>query len=142
MKSSSGTGNETVSGNAADLKNVIAGKIKGGSFGLGDIPEYLELLVASCNTHPKIQKKSRKANLVFQFQVEGGPAFWIRIDRSRFSTGQGGSNQPRSQGGGNGQGGCGRGQGLDSEGGAFDRRGPGSGNEQFEGRGRGLDGTD
>ena len=65
------------------------GKIKAGTFGLEDIPDYLELLVSACNNHPKIQKKSRKANLVFQFQVEGGTDFWIRIDRGRFSTGQG-----------------------------------------------------
>ncbi len=76
-------------GDDSNLKTRIAGKITGGSFGLEDIPDYLDLLVKACNTHPKIQKKSKKASLIFQFQVEGGQDFWIRIDRGRFSTGQG-----------------------------------------------------
>jgi putative sterol carrier protein len=79
----------TVSEDASGLKALVAGKIKGGTFGLEDIPDYLELLVTACNAHPKIQKKSSKANLVFQFQVDGGSDFWIRIDRGQFSTGQG-----------------------------------------------------
>jgi NADPH-dependent 2,4-dienoyl-CoA reductase/sulfur reductase-like enzyme/putative sterol carrier protein len=87
------SGDSAVSGDvtadASDHKTRIAGKIKGGAFGLEDIPDYLDLLVTTCNTHPKIQKKSKKANLVFQFQVEGGQDFWIRIDRGHFSTGQG-----------------------------------------------------
>jgi len=80
---------DPLSGDTSGLKARIAGKIKEGTFGLDDIPDYLELLVTACNSHPKIQKKAKKANLVFQFQVEGGADFWIRIDRGRFSTGQG-----------------------------------------------------
>jgi len=75
------------------LKSRVAWKIKTGSFGLEDIPEYLEVLVEACNAHPKIQKKSKKSLLVFQFEVEGGSDFWIRIDRGIFSTGQGSSDK-------------------------------------------------
>jgi NADPH-dependent 2,4-dienoyl-CoA reductase/sulfur reductase-like enzyme len=82
-------GDGAVSGDASGVRARVAGKIKGGTFGLEDIPDYLELLVTSCNAHPKIQKKSSKANLVFQFEMDGGPNFWIRIDRGHFSTGQG-----------------------------------------------------
>ena len=80
---------EAMSGDATDLRSRVAGKIKGGTFGLDDVPAYLELLVAACNANPRIRKKSRKANLGFQFQVEGGPDFWIRINGGHFSTGQG-----------------------------------------------------
>jgi len=86
---------------------------------------------------------------VYTFRNEDGMPLWAGNGRRdnqivRPYDGQGGSNQPRGQGSGNGQGGRGRGQGLESEGGAFDRQGPGSGTEQPKGRGRGgdLDGTD
>jgi hypothetical protein len=82
---------------------------------------------------------------VYTFRNEDGMPLWAGNGRRdnqivRPYDGSGGSNQPRGQGG---QGGRGRGQGLESEGGAFDRRGPGNGDEQLEGRGRGreLDGT-
>jgi 2,4-dienoyl-CoA reductase-like NADH-dependent reductase (Old Yellow Enzyme family)/thioredoxin reductase/putative sterol carrier protein len=76
-----------------ELKSRVARKIKSGTFGLEDVPEYLDVLVAACNAHPKIQKKSKKAMLVFQFEIEGGADFWIRIDRGVFSTGPGTSDR-------------------------------------------------
>jgi hypothetical protein len=85
---------------------------------------------------------------VYNFRNEDGMPLWAGNGRRnnqivRPYDGMGGSNQARGQGGSGGQGGRGRAQGLESEDGAFDRRGPGSGNEQLEGRGRGrdLDGT-
>jgi hypothetical protein len=76
-------------GGSSLLKDRVAAKIRNRTFDLEDIPEYLELLVSACNAHPKIQKKSRKVDLVFQFEVEEGPNFWIRIERGEFSSGRG-----------------------------------------------------
>jgi len=72
-----------------NLKSRIAGKIRSGTFALEDIPEYLELLVAACNANPKIQKKSRRAVLGFQFRIEGASDYWIRINHGTFSAGKG-----------------------------------------------------
>jgi hypothetical protein len=85
---------------------------------------------------------------VYTFRSEDGMPLWAGNGRRdnqivRPYDGSSGSNQSRGQGGNGGQGGRDRGQGLESQDGAFDRRGPGSGTEQLEGRGRGreLDGT-
>ncbi len=72
-----------------DLKNRIASKIKGGSFTMEDIPDYLQVLVEACNGSSKIQKKSRRSRLRFQFTITGGTDHWITIERGRFSTGAG-----------------------------------------------------
>jgi hypothetical protein len=85
---------------------------------------------------------------VYTYRNEDGMPLWAGNGRRdnqivRPYDGSSGSNQSRGQGGNGGQGGRSRGQGLESEDGAFDRRGPGNGDEQLEGRGRGreLDGT-
>jgi putative sterol carrier protein len=72
-----------------DLKSVVIRKISNGTFSIEDIPEYLEVMVQICNNDKKIQKKSRKSNLKFQFNIAYGPSFWIKIDKGKFSSGKG-----------------------------------------------------
>jgi len=71
------------------LRGIIVNKVKSGTFGLEDIPEYLEVLVEICNENKKIQSKSKKSKLNFQFKIIPGPGFWIKIDNGKFSTGEG-----------------------------------------------------
>jgi len=86
---------------------------------------------------------------VYTFRNEDGMPLWAGNGRRdnqivRPYDGIGGANQPRGQSGRSGQGGRGRGQSSESEGGSFDRRGPAGETEQLEGGGRGreLEGTD
>jgi hypothetical protein len=87
---------------------------------------------------------------VYTFRNEEGMPLWAGSGRRdnqvvRPYGGVGSAyGRPHGQGNGSGQGGQGRGQGLGSDGQSLERRGPGSMDEQFEGRGRGgeLDGSD
>jgi hypothetical protein len=83
---------------------------------------------------------------VYTFRNEDGMPLWAgngRRDNQIVQpyNGRAGSAsaQPRGQGNGRGQGGQGRGEGLESDGQSFERRSPGSIDEQFERRGRGLE---
>ena len=71
------------------LRGTVIGKVKSGTFEIDDIPDYLTVLVEICNENKKIQSKSRKADLNFQFKVIPGPGFWIKINNGVFTTGQG-----------------------------------------------------
>jgi len=96
--------------------------------------------------------EARLNGQVYTFRNEEGMPLWAGSGRrdnqivQPYGRGDGtASGQLRGQGSGKGQGSQGRGQGLDSEGGSFEQRGPGSGNEQMEGRdgrGRELDDSD
>jgi 2,4-dienoyl-CoA reductase-like NADH-dependent reductase (Old Yellow Enzyme family)/thioredoxin reductase/putative sterol carrier protein len=79
---------------SGDTKIRMAGKIKKGAFTVEDIPDYLRVLVEACNCNPKIQRKSRKARLGFQFTIAGSTDYWITIDRGVFSTGEGQLDHP------------------------------------------------
>lgn len=71
------------------LRGIIVSKIRSGTFEIEDIPEYLEVLVEICNENKKIQSKSKKSKLNFQFKIVPGPGFWININNGKFSTGEG-----------------------------------------------------
>jgi len=71
------------------LRGIVINKVKSGTFDIEDIPEYLEVLVEICNENKKIQSKSKKSKLNFQFKIVPGPGFWINIDNGKFSTGEG-----------------------------------------------------
>jgi len=71
------------------LRELLVKKIKGGLFTIEDIPEYLQVLTEICNENKKIQGKSKKIKLAFQFLVVPGPGFWIKINNGQFTTGDG-----------------------------------------------------
>ncbi|NHJ86848.1 MAG: FAD-binding protein, partial [Asgard group archaeon] len=77
------------SDNENDIKQIIIRKIKDSSFNISDIPLYLEVMVEICNTNEKIQKKSSKIKLQFQFSIENGSNYWIKITNGHFTTGEG-----------------------------------------------------
>ena len=72
----------------------VAHRIRSGTFTNADIPDYLDVLVAACNSNRRIQKKSRRTRLGFQFEIEGELSFWISVDRGRFSTASGRLSEP------------------------------------------------
>lgn len=72
-----------------DLQEVVVYKVKSGNFTIDDIPDYLQILVDICNKNKKIQKKSKRSKLKFQFKINPGPNFWIRINNGKFSWGEG-----------------------------------------------------
>ncbi len=78
-----------------DIQSRVARRIKTGVFSLEDVPAYLDVLVSACNRNAKIQKRARKAVLGFQFRIQGGTDFWIRINRGTFSTGRGEIEAPQ-----------------------------------------------
>lgn len=71
------------------LRGSVIHKVKTSAFDIEDIPDYLEVLVEICNSNDKIQKKSKKSALKFQFKIVPGPSFWITIDKGKFTTGEG-----------------------------------------------------
>ena len=85
---------------------------------------------------------ARLDSQVFAFRNENGTPLWAGSGRREnqivqpYSQGSG-AEQPRGQSNNGVRGGRGRGQGT--EGGAFDRRGPGNGTEQPGGRGQQLE---
>ncbi|MFW9922385.1 MAG: FAD-dependent oxidoreductase [Candidatus Thorarchaeota archaeon] len=76
------------------LKDTVVSKVKNGSFDIEDIPDYLQLLIKICNENSKIQSKSKKTNLKFQFNILPGPSFWIQITNGKFTTGKGSLTNP------------------------------------------------
>ncbi len=72
----------------------VAHRIRSGTFTNADIPDYLDVLVAVCNSNSRIQKKSRRTRLGFQFEIEGELSFWISVERGRFSTASGRLSEP------------------------------------------------
>ena len=76
------------------LRDKIILKVTDGSFDIDDIPDYLKLMVQICNKNTKIQKKSKSAKLKFQFKVVPGPAYWININKGKFTTGKGEVEEP------------------------------------------------
>jgi len=76
------------------LRGSVIHKVKTSTFEIEDIPDYLEVLVDICNSNDKIQKKSKKSVLKFQFKVVPGPIFWININKGHFTTGEGEFDSP------------------------------------------------
>ncbi|MHA1306160.1 MAG: oxidoreductase [Candidatus Heimdallarchaeota archaeon] len=76
------------------LREKIIFKVTEGTFALDDIADYLKLMTKICNKNDKIQKKSRSAKLKFQFKVVPGPAYWIAINKGKFTTGKGEVEEP------------------------------------------------
>ncbi|MHA1221224.1 MAG: oxidoreductase, partial [Candidatus Heimdallarchaeota archaeon] len=71
------------------LRGLVIAKIKSGTFGIEDIPEYMEVMRDICNENPRIQSKSKKSVLAFQFKIVPGPSFWIKINNGKFTIGDG-----------------------------------------------------
>ena len=76
------------------LRASVIHKVNTSTFEIEDIPDYLEVLVDICNSNDKIQSKSKKSVLKFQFKVVPGPSFWINNDKGQFTTGNGELNSP------------------------------------------------
>jgi 2,4-dienoyl-CoA reductase-like NADH-dependent reductase (Old Yellow Enzyme family)/thioredoxin reductase/putative sterol carrier protein len=76
------------------LRGLVVYKVKTSTFEIADIPDYLEVMVEICNTNEKIQKKSKKSMLNFQFKVIPGPSYWIVINNGKFTTGEGELDSP------------------------------------------------
>ncbi|MBD3192615.1 MAG: NAD(P)-binding protein [Candidatus Heimdallarchaeota archaeon] len=77
-----------------DLRTIVVKKVQERTFTLEDIPDYLEVMVNICNTSEKIQKKARRLKLQFQFSIEDGPNYWIKIQNGQFTTGEGQVEDP------------------------------------------------
>jgi 2,4-dienoyl-CoA reductase-like NADH-dependent reductase (Old Yellow Enzyme family)/thioredoxin reductase/putative sterol carrier protein len=76
------------------LRGSVVYKVKTSTFELTDIPDYLQVLVDICNSNEKIQKKSKKSSLQFQFSIVPGPSYWIKITNGKFTTGEGKLDSP------------------------------------------------
>jgi len=72
-----------------NLKNRIVNQIKEENLSFADIPDYMRLVTALCNKDPKIQKETKSDNVTFQFLVEDGGDFWLKLDHGAFSYGEG-----------------------------------------------------
>ena len=71
-----------------DLKSMMKMKMRRGSFNNADIPDYLDMLVQICNVDAKIQKKNKKAKVLFQISVGDDTDYFISIDSGKFSAGE------------------------------------------------------
>lgn len=71
------------------LKSSIVTKIKDETLAFADIPDYMRLVCDLCNEDPKIQKNAADDHVTFQFLVEDGGDFWLKVDSGRFSYGEG-----------------------------------------------------
>ncbi|HUT79985.1 MAG TPA: FAD-dependent oxidoreductase [Candidatus Bathyarchaeia archaeon] len=71
------------------LLETISYKVKNGTFEIADIPDYLHVMVDICNKNPKIQSKSKKTILGFQFRIVPGSSFYIKIDNGKFTWSKG-----------------------------------------------------
>ncbi|NHK30929.1 MAG: FAD-binding protein [Asgard group archaeon] len=76
------------------LRGEVVYKVKTAIFEIADIPNYLNVMIDICNSNEKIQKKSKKAILKFQFKIVPGPSYWININNGKFTTGEGELDDP------------------------------------------------
>jgi len=71
-----------------NLKSLMKMKIKRRKFTNDDIPPYLEMLAQICNVDEKIQKKNKKAKLLFQISIGDNKHYYIKIENGFFSVGE------------------------------------------------------
>ncbi|NHJ46567.1 MAG: FAD-dependent oxidoreductase [Asgard group archaeon] len=76
------------------IQSLVVYKVKAQTFELADIPDYLQVMVDICNNNEKIQKKSKKSDLNFQFRIVPGPSYFIKISNGNFTTGEGELDSP------------------------------------------------
>jgi putative sterol carrier protein len=77
------------------LKAQVIDRIKEETFGFGDIMDYMLVVTQLCNADAKVQKKTAGDQLTFQFLIEDGDDFWLKVDDGTFSSEVGKIDSPQ-----------------------------------------------
>ena len=71
------------------LKEKLAAKIDEGDFGPADLPEFLTLFCQIGNESDDVQEEVEGFTKTYQFDLEGGEAFWLTVEDGKFTGGAG-----------------------------------------------------
>ncbi len=77
-----------------ELRNAIVEKIRNETFAFADMRDYFQVVTEVCNEDDKIQKKTAKDNVSFQFNIEDGDDYWLKVEHGAFSFGVGKMDAP------------------------------------------------
>ncbi len=75
-------------------KARIVSRIRDEALSFEDIPAYMTLVCDLCNEDEKIRKQTADDRVTFQFLIEGGKDFWLKVDGGNFSYGNGKLDAP------------------------------------------------
>lgn len=75
-------------------KARIVSRIRDEALSFDDIPAYMTLVCALCNEDDKIRKQTADDRVTFQFLIEGGKDFWLKVEAGNFSYGDGKLDEP------------------------------------------------
>ncbi|MCC6157317.1 MAG: SCP2 sterol-binding domain-containing protein [Deltaproteobacteria bacterium] len=75
-------------------KARIVSRIVDEALSFVDIPAYMTLVCELCNGDEKIRKQTADDRVTFQFLIEGGKDFWLKVDSGKFTCGDGKLDAP------------------------------------------------
>ncbi|MHA1338555.1 MAG: SCP2 sterol-binding domain-containing protein [Promethearchaeota archaeon] len=72
-----------------EIKQKIIEKIKNNSLQIEDIEDFLRLIADISNSDEDIQEELENFNCVYQFNIQDGPAYWLKIENGKLTTDKG-----------------------------------------------------
>ena len=72
-----------------DLRQRMAARIEEGEFGVGDLPDFLDLFCQVCNDSPDVRDEVKGWNRKLQLRLAEGDLYWLAVRDGAFTCGKG-----------------------------------------------------